>query len=120
MAKNLTKNQIANRAAKVKDVKLPLSERRAAHKEILERMLNPKEVFDPETFDPMDDVEDYEVKKRPRKAPPKRLPTLGLLPKELMEGQMVGMFESKQDLYLIMAHYINDLLDRIEELEKKK
>ncbi len=121
MAKKLTKTQEENRLAKVRNENLTLAERKAAHKELMASLLNPKDDkdFDPETFDPMEGVDHFEVKKRGRKAPPRRLPTMGLLPKELFEGQMVGMFESKQDLYLIMAYYINGLLDRIEELEKK-
>ena len=121
MAKKLTKTQVENRLAKVRNADLTIVERRAAHKEIMESLLNPKDdaEFDPVTFDPMDGVDDFEVKKRKRAEPPLRLPTMGLLPKELFEGQMVGMFESKQDLYLLMAFYINSLLDRIDELEKK-
>lgn len=121
MAKILTQIQQENRKAKILNKSLPLAERRSAYKELMAGLLNPKDDkdFDPATFDPMEGVDDYEVKKRVRKAPPARLPTMGLLPKELFEGQMVGMFESKQDLYLIMAYFINNLLDRIEELEKK-
>jgi hypothetical protein len=36
-------------------------------------------------------------------------------PKELLEGQMVGMFESKQDLYLLIAW----LSERVSDLEDK-
>lgn len=114
----LTKKQKENRVLKVRDKNLPLAERRAAHKELMKEMLNPKEDadFDPETFDPLDTVDDYEVKKRSRKQPPRRLPTLGLKPKEILEGQMVGQFESKQDLYLLIAwlsHRVSDLEDRL-------
>lgn len=121
MAKKLTKTQEENRLAKVRNVNLTIAERRAAHKELMASLLNPKEDkdFDPATFDPLEGVDHYEVKKRNRKAPPSRLPTMGMHPKEILEGQMIGQFESKQDLYLIMAYYINNLLDRIEELEKK-
>lgn len=98
----------------------PLADRKKAHKEIMNELMNPKKNFDPATFEPFDDDPDIDVKRRPRKSPPARLPTMGLLPKELLEGQMVGMYESKQDLYLVMAHYINDLLDRIEALEGDK
>lgn len=119
MAK-LTQQQKENRMAKVRDATRPLAERRAAHKELMHDILNPKDVFDPETFDPMDTVEDYEVKKRVRKEPPRRLPTNGLKPKELFEGQMVGMFESKQDLYLLIAWLSNRVSDLEDELSKKK
>jgi len=115
----LTDRQIKNREEKVRDKSLSMAERRKAHAEIVDAMMNPDEEFDPSTFDPMKETEGYDVKKRKRKAPPTRLPTMGILPKEILEGQMVGMFESKQDLYLMLAHYINNLLDRIEKLEEK-
>jgi hypothetical protein len=120
MAK-LTQKQKDNRVAKMRDKTLSLDERKAAHRELMHSMLNPKDDddFDPETFDPMDTVEDYEVKKRVRKEPSRRLPTRGLKPKEIYDGQMVGMFESKQDLYLLIAwlsHRVSDLEDEIERL----
>lgn len=114
----LTKKQLENRQAKVSDTSLPIAERRAAYAELMEQVMNPDDNFNPDTFDGMKDVEDYEVKKRKRAEPPERLPTMGMKPKKIMEGQMVGMFESKQDLYLLMAHYINKLLDEIDELKK--
>lgn len=118
MAK-LTKKQKENRLAKVRDGTLPLNDRRAAHKELMDDVLNPKETkdFDPDTFDPMEGVDDFEVKKRSRKEPPKRLPTMGLKPKEIFEGQMVGMFESKQDLYLLIAWLSHRLTDLEEEVK---
>lgn len=119
MKKKLTKDQRDILALKLGDKSIPAETRRGMYQEIMSQMLNPKDNFDPATFDPMEGVEDYDIKKRVRKAPPPRLPTMGMLPKELFEGQMIGMFESKQDLYLIMAHYINNLLDRIEELEQQ-
>jgi len=103
----------------ISDKTKSLEIRKLAHKEIMDEFLNPNKNFNPETFDPMDEDPDIDVKRRPRKIPPSRLPTMGMKPKELLEGQMVGMFESKQDLYLTMAYFINDLLDRIEVLEKK-
>lgn len=120
MAK-LTIKQMENRVAKVKDTSLSLSVRRAAYKELMNIQLNPKEDadFNPETFDAMEGVDDYEVKKRPRKEPPKRLPTMGLKPKELFEGQMVGMFESKQDLYLLIAWLSGRVTDLEEELKRR-
>lgn len=119
MAK-LTTKQMENRVAKVKDTSLPLATRRTAYKELMNIQLNPKDEadFDPETFDPMEGVDDYEVKKRSRKEPPKRLPTFGLKPKELFEGQMVGMFESKQDLYLLIAWLSNRVTDLEEEVKQ--
>jgi len=116
--KRLTKVQLETLAAKVEDTVIPLEIRKAVHNEIMDEVMNPKDNFDPETFDPKEGVVGFEAKRRSRIPPPARLPTLGMKPKQLLEGQMVGMYESKQDLYLIMAHYINDLLDRIEVLEK--
>ena len=114
MAK-LTQKQIANRLAKVSDETLPLSDRKVAYVETMNEFLNPKADvdFDPATFDPMDGVKDYEVKKRNRTEPPRRLPTMGMKPKELFTGQLVGMFESKQDLYLLIAW----LSERVSDLE---
>lgn len=117
----LTKAIIAEKKALIKDKKARLTDRRAAYKELMHGMLNPKDEveFDPETFDPMDSVDYYEVKKRSRKEPPKRLPTMGLKPKELFEGQMVGMYESKQDLYLLIAwlsHRVSDLEDEVKAM----
>lgn len=98
-----------------------LEEKRAAHLEIMQSVMNPvpEQEFNPTTFEPFGGDPDIEIRRRPRKSPPDRLPTLGILPKELLEGQLVGMYESKQDLYLLMAHYINQLLDRVDELEKQ-
>lgn len=93
--------------------KLPIEERVKAHKDILDGVMNPKETFDPETFDPLDDVDDYDIKRRPRSEPPRRLPTMGMKPKQLLEGQMIGMYESKQDLYLLIAW----LSERVSDLE---
>ena len=104
--------------AVVENKTLPAEERRAAHKELMDAKLNPidDKKFDPATFDPMYDVPDYEVKKRKRKEPPRRLPTKGMFPKEIFDGQMIGMYESKQDLYLLIAwlsHRVSDLEDQL-------
>lgn len=109
----LSKQQKENRRAKVHDTSLPLADRKKAHNELMNGMLNPVANFDPQTFDPMSGVEHYEVKKRDREDLPRRLPTMGMKPKKILEGQMVGMFESKQDLYLMIAH----LSERISDLE---
>jgi len=103
----------------IRNKTLPKAERVAAAREIKRQMLNPvaEADFNPDTFDPSASNEINQLIPRQRKNPPRRLPTHGLKPKELMDGQMVGMFESKQELYLFMAHYINDLNDRIEILE---
>jgi hypothetical protein len=86
---------------------------------LTEKHMNPvpAEDFDPATFDPMklNDHPHSEVGARERVTPPKRLPTMGLKPKKVREGQMVGMFESKQDLYLLIA----EAYERIATLEEK-
>lgn len=119
---NLPKKRMADKLSIVRDKKQPLEKRQQAHRELMQGMLNPKpkKDFNPATFDPMDGVDDYEVKKRPRKSPPRRLPTMGMLPKELLEGQMVGMFESKQDLYLLIAWLSERVTDLEEELARKR
>jgi hypothetical protein len=75
----------------------------------------PAKEFDPATFDPMRGHPHYELFKRKRAVPPRTLPTEGLLPKEVREGQMIGEFESKQDLYLLIAW----LSKRVSDLEDK-
>jgi len=117
--KRLTKIELNNRNEKISDTNLSISQRKIAYKEIMDETLNPSEQFDPETFDPMSDDPDYEVKKRPREKHMGKLETMGMNPKKQLEGQMVGMFESKQDLYLLFANKINDLIDRVDELEKR-
>lgn len=114
---NIKDQKLEGHRAVLADKTKPFAERKNAHNALMHKMLNPRETFDPATFDPMDIVENYDIKKRPRTEPPARLQTNGMMPKEMFQGQMIGMYESKQDLYLIMAHYINDLLERIEKLE---
>lgn len=88
-------------------------------KDVVDNRMNPSKDFNPETFDPMaDDTEEYKLAKRKRVTPPIELPTMGMKPKELLEGQMIGMYESKQDLYLLFAYKINELQTRINKLEK--
>lgn len=118
MKLRLTKDQKKQLIERLDDKALPLETRKAINDEIMYEAMNPDDNFDPATFDIKKGVVGYDARKRNRVAPPVRLPTMGLLPKELLQGQMVGMYESKQDLYLIMAHYINGLLDRVEQLEQ--
>ena len=118
----VTKQKIIALKALVSDKTLPLVERKKAHKQVLDDMLNPFPTFDPATFDPMQDIEDYEVKKRDRKEPKRRLETMGMKPKEIFPGQMDGMFESKQDLYLMIAwlsERVSDLEDALKALQVK-
>ena len=118
--KKLTKAQVEILDARINNVHVDDDEKRELYQEIRNNLLNPFKTFDPATFDPMSDVEQYDIKRRERTEPPERLPTMGMLPKEIMEGQMIGAFESKQDLYLILAYYVNKILDRLDALENKK
>ena len=101
--------------------KYSLSERKQFYKDAVESDMNPlpSNKFNPEDFDPLAEQDIKDVAFRTRKDPPLTLPTFGLKPKEILEGQMIGMFESKQDLYLIMAHRINQLQEEIELLKTK-
>lgn len=103
---------------KYQDKTIPLNERRIDFSNRVNKHLNPipEENFDPETFEPAG--EDMRlVGNRQRIDLPNRLPTYGIKPKQIREGQMIGMYESKQDLYLISAQIYNKLQDKIEELE---
>ena len=95
--------------------RLPRAERVAAALEIKDNLLNPikEEDFDPDTYEPDATNVMVQLIPRVREKPPRRLPTGGLKPKEIMEGQRVGFFESKQELYL----HIAELSERISDLE---
>lgn len=118
MAKTKTLREI------VKDESLPLDERIVAAYKIKDKLLNPvaNKDFSPETFEPSVD-ELSKLIPRVRKDPDKRLFTGGLKPKEVMQGQMVGMYENKQDLYLHIAKLserVADLEDIVSSLTPKK
>lgn len=91
--------------------KKSLTERKQLYKEeVTDKLMNPFDNFNPDNFDPLaTNSEEDKLAKRVRLVPPKLLPLFGLKPKEIREGQMIGMYESKQDLYLIMAHRCNEL-----------
>jgi len=96
----------------------PLKDRREDYESSMDKMMNPISVndFDPDTFEPMgDDMK--EIANRVREIPPAILPTFGIKPKKIREGQMIGMYESKQDIYLMLAHRINQLQAEIELLK---
>ena len=78
----------------------------------------PENEFNPNTFEPQGE-DMAEINDRGREDPPTILPTYGLKPKKIREGQMIGMYESKQDIYLIMAHKINALQTQIEDLQNQ-
>ena len=84
-----------------------------------EKMMNPIKDFDPDNFEPLASDEEKKSCYRKRVKPPKELPTFGIKPKEILEGQMIGMYESKQDLYLIFAHRCNELQKEIDLLKDK-
>lgn len=61
---------------------------------------------------------EYSIKKnRLRKPLPDRLPTFGMDPLPVDEHQLIGEYESKQNLYLIMAHAYNRIMDRLDKLQ---
>jgi hypothetical protein len=113
MAKDLPKD-----LPKYLDKTLTLAVRKLELKKSVEKMMNPDANFDPDNFDPIATPDEKEVSDRARVVPPQTLPTFGIRPKEIREGQMIGMYESKQDLYLIFAHRCNDLQNQIDELKK--
>lgn len=96
-----------------------LEQRKIEYKEKIDRMMNPSESFDPDNFEPLATIEEKEVSDRVRIVPPPVLPTFNIKPKEIREGQMIGMYESKQDLYLIFAHRCNELQKIVEGLEER-
>ena len=104
---------------KYNDKTLPMTERRADYAIKMDKMMNPVPTsqFDPETVSTLDD-DLFQVSNRQRIIPPKQLPTFGIKPKEIREGQMIGMYESKQDLYLLFAHRCNDLQIEVDELKQ--
>lgn len=112
MAKKLTMQELKDA---VIDKTLTKAQRVKAAEEIKDRMLNPvaTQDFNPDTYEPDADNIMVQLIPRKRKKPPRRLPTGGLKPKEIMEGQRVGNFESKQELYLLIA----DLSERLSDLE---
>jgi|GEM_PF-2267586 len=97
------------------DLKKTKAQRVSIALEMKDRLMNPLAAkdFKPATYEPDPSNPLVQLIPRPRVTPPRRLPTGGLRPKEIMEGQQVGRFESKQELYLIMA----DLSERVSNLE---
>lgn len=112
MAKEKTMEEMKDIAI---DTRLSKAVRVAAALEIKDRLLNPIKAkdFDPDTYEPDATNVMVQLIPRVREKPPRRLPTGGLKPKEIMQGQKVGNFESKQELYL----HIAELSERISDLE---
>jgi hypothetical protein len=102
------------------DKDLPLAERKQLFATAMDKMMNPVPAgsFDPNTFEPAG-ADATEVSDRVREVPPTLLPTFGMKPKTVREGQMIGMYESKQDIYLILAHRCNALQAEIDLLKTK-
>lgn len=102
------------------DKELPIEERRIDYEEKMDKMMNPikADKFNPEKVFVMDE-DMFEVANRKRIKPPKILPTYNIKPKKIREGQMIGMYESKQDLYLIFAHRCNEMQEEIDLLKKE-
>ena len=116
-AENLKKEKIK---FLYQDKTKPLKDRQADYNSSMEKMMNPipAHEFNPDDFEPMG--EDMKaVANRDRVMPPKILPTCGIKPKKIREGQMVGNYESKQDIYLTLAHRINELQAEIDLLKTK-
>ena len=112
------KEEIKNLEKVFKDKEKPFQQRRIAFDTFMDNLMNPEDqsTFDPKTFDPMKDLPEAELSHRVRKKPGKIVPTFGLEPKDIREGQMIGMFESKQDIFLFFAHRCNDMQKEIDEL----
>jgi hypothetical protein len=100
------------------DKSLPIEERKKLFKEAMDKMMNPFDDFDPDNFEPLATENEKPLLTRKRVKPEKELPTFGLKPKEIRVGQMIGEYESKQDLYLTFAHRCNELQKQIDELKK--
>lgn len=106
-----TKHKYENKA-------LPIEERRKDYAKKMETMMNPFKNFNPNIFEP-DGDDMRRVANRERIIPSKKLPIFNLKPKKIREGQMIGMYESKQDLYLTFAHRCNEMQKEIDLLKEE-
>lgn len=103
---------------KYEDKTLSIEERRLDYAEKMETMMNPFKNFNPNSFEPAgDDMK--EIANRKRIIPPKELPVFELKPKRIREGQMIGFYESKQDIYLTFAWRCNQMQTKIDDLENR-
>lgn len=118
MKKEIKINTSKEKVPKFLDTSIPLEERKRLHKEHISKVMNPIKNFNPEIFAP-GCSEELKPFARKRVKPNKILPTFDLLPKEIRIGQMLGMWENKQDLYLIFAHRCNEMQQEIEQLKEK-
>jgi len=100
------------------DKNLSIKERQEDYKKVMDKAMNPFENFNPDDFEPSgDDMK--EVANRTRAIPPKKLSTFGIKPKEFRVGQMIGEYESKQDIYLTVAYRCNEMQQEIDLLKKE-
>ncbi len=108
---------MADEKPKYLDKKLSKAERKADYAITMDKMMNPVEPskFKKDTFEPMGD-DMFEIADRIRTEPAIVLPTFGMLPKKVREGQMIGMYESKQDIYLTFALRCNALQAEVDAL----
>ena len=102
------------------DKNLSIKERQEDYKKVMDKKMNPisESDFNPEIFEPLGD-DMAQIANRQRVIPPKELNIHELKPKEIRNGQMIGMYESKQDLYLIFAHRCNEMQQEIDLLKKE-
>ena len=103
---------------KYEDKNFSMAERKVDYAEKMEKMMNPFKNFNVSNFEP-DGDEMRIITNRKRVMPLKKLKTYGLKPKETRTGQMIGMYESKQDIYLTFAHRCNQLQNEIDNLKKE-
>lgn len=103
------------------DKNLSLEQRKEEYKKAMNNLLNPfnEKEFNTASFEPLASEDEKEILYRKRVTPPKKIPTFGLKPKEIMEGQMIGMYESKQDIFLFFAHRCNEMQNEINSLRKE-
>jgi len=111
---------MSKKIMKYEDKTISMNERIKDYSDRIDLAMNPieKDKFDPDTFEPAGE-DMREVSGRVRELPPKLLPVYGLKPKKIREGQMIGMYESKQDIYLTLAHRCNEMQAEIDLLKSK-
>lgn len=118
--KQLTEKKVTELKLKLQDEDIPLEEKRLIAKKMMDSILNPQAdaAFNPDTFDPDENEQFHEARKRGRSEPPRRLPDMDMWPREPFVGQLIGQFENKQDLYLLIAWLSNRMSDLEDEVER--
>lgn len=100
------------------DKNLSIKERQEDYQKVMDKKMNPFKNFNPDNFEPLgDDMK--EIANRTRAIPPKKLSTFGIKPKKIREGQMIGLYESKQDIYLTFAYRCNEMQQEIDLLKEE-